>query len=1385
MNRIFLATLLLVSASLYAATTIITTNASTGPGSLYQSVADANSGDTILFNLPVGQDTIVLLDSLLIDKDLTIDGENLAGSGVRVVLEVDTVANFQTLDPASQYVMFHVNDASLNLSNFILRGGKTYREASIIYAQGSSSVEPYSTHVSVKNILVYETYAKLGSAYYGENTYFELNNSQLLNILYSCNTGNCFGGAIRNKGRSIINQSILDTIWNIENTIDSALGAAIYSEGSLFINASTIMHTKHRTTSPTPTGFAAGAGVATRGSANILNSTFFYNAIEGFSSEMYGAAIYAEGQLTLVSNSFQINILDGSPGYTPSIKGGAIYSLDTSILINNAFSSSGVSLYGDYPSLPCESNFVSGLYWNYNSFDTPSSNFITLNNILERDTCEGFLYPQIDLSVPEFSNQHRSWDETFEYLYRQVIPYENILDMNPAWPTPTTKLTANSPAKGSGLRVGSYFDGSTTQYDAYMTDSGWVSARTSQLVSGVTEITTDQRGVSMWGPRTIGSVFVPRQDFRTISDGAWTDTLIWEIKTGENTWSPTSQYPDYESYGASLITISHDITLDTNLNTSGITLTDSASITLGTDDTLFIEDNLNLDIDLTLAGSVNAFDRIIAKNNAMIDWQPQNPIIITTNASTGPGSLAEAILKYNSGDTILFNLPAGQDTIVLLDSLLIDKDLTIDGENSLGSGNNITLSTKYPYVHGYIDSLTTHSLISIEHSSLTMSNFTLLGGAAVTEFGATSRPGGLIYAKGNKIGNSYSCNVELNNLTVPTTQSNYGSAYLGDTTSVKISNSKFTHLYAVCDSTSNCNGGVINNIGELSIAQSIIDSNWFAAHYSDTATGGTIYSDGVLKISETSFIRNQMNSQSNSTDLMAGGVLSFNGKATVSNSTFYDNSIDAIVGEIKGGAIYSNGALTLKSNTFVFNVISSREHWSGTWYGVADVQGADVFINTPSAVMLNNLFAQSLVQYIDPFDSLDNPQACPAGTNSYSYNYSVASNSALIVGNNNFFSENYCPSAPKYSSPPELVGNQNLYASYLIVSKYVEPFIYLGDYGGPTPTIKLSPSSVAIGTGLRVGSYNDGSEDHYDAFMTDSGWTSARSGQLVSGVTELTTDQRGVEIWGPPSIGSYFRPRQDFRTISDGAWTDSTIWEIKTGANTWSPASQYPDYESYGASLITISHDITLDTNVNISGVTLADSASIALGTDDTLFIKDNLNLAVDMLINGIVNLPSNVISLDSASIIWSGTDQTITFTPLPDSIKTGETIILEATSTSGLPVLFSLSDSSLATLTGDSLFFNSNGTLEIFADQSGNINFNPADQVSQVILVYTEGPVAINFNPANFSEGNWKVYDVLGNQVGELNNLYQLNQNQLNPGIYFIRNDKSESLKIRIPESK
>src|SRR6185369_10211931 len=73
--------------------------------------------------------------------------------------------------------------------------------------------------------------------------------------------------------------------------------------------------------------------------------------------------------------------------------------------------------------------------------------------------------------------------------------------------------------------------------------------------------------------------------------------------------------------------------------------------------------------------------------------------------------------------------------------------------------------------------------------------------------------------------------------------------------------------------------------------------------------------------------------------------------------------------------------------------------------------------------------------------------------------------------------------------------------------------------------------------------------------------------------------------------------------------------------------------------------------------------------------------------------------------------------------------LTLVATTSSGLPVSYTSSNTSVATVSGNVVTFVGGGIAIITASQAGNVNYNPAIEVSRVLIVLPKTQT-ITFDP-------------------------------------------------------
>lgn len=97
-------------------------------------------------------------------------------------------------------------------------------------------------------------------------------------------------------------------------------------------------------------------------------------------------------------------------------------------------------------------------------------------------------------------------------------------------------------------------------------------------------------------------------------------------------------------------------------------------------------------------------------------------------------------------------------------------------------------------------------------------------------------------------------------------------------------------------------------------------------------------------------------------------------------------------------------------------------------------------------------------------------------------------------------------------------------------------------------------------------------------------------------------------------------------------------------------------------------------------------------------------------------------------TLVVGKADQSITFPVLAEVTYGDPAVSPEATASSGLPVIYSSSDLSVASVSGNMIVVNSAGTVTITASQPGNDNYNAAAEQVQVLTVNRASQI-ITFN--------------------------------------------------------
>ena len=307
-------------------------------------------------------------------------------------------------------------------------------------------------------------------------------------------------------------------------------------------------------------------------------------------------------------------------------------------------------------------------------------------------------------------------------------------------------------------------------------------------------------------------------------------------------------------------------------------------------------------------------------------------ITVTNTNDDGPGSLRQALVDANGGDTITF---AVTGTIGLTSAeLVIDKTLTLSGPGPDLLAVSRTSKTQFRIFH-----VTPGQTVNIE--GLTIS------GADVLDYG-----GGIL--------NDQSTLTLTNCSVVDNAADNGGGIYSNDGGSVTIINSIISGNHAVGGPYA-YGGGVFGN--SLTITNSTISGNSAVAAGQKTfgvgggvAGGGTMTNSTITgnyagldgggisgggTITNCTISNNGAGGGTNNFPGTGGGI---SGGGTISNCTISGNSVFGGKGPGLGGGIFAAGTVTISNSTFSGNYVIESGNGAGI-YNQATLEIGNTILN--------------------------------------------------------------------------------------------------------------------------------------------------------------------------------------------------------------------------------------------------------------------------------------------------------------------------------------------------------------------------------------------------------------------------------------------------------
>ncbi|NQV19184.1 MAG: T9SS type A sorting domain-containing protein [Armatimonadetes bacterium] len=291
--------------------------------------------------------------------------------------------------------------------------------------------------------------------------------------------------------------------------------------------------------------------------------------------------------------------------------------------------------------------------------------------------------------------------------------------------------------------------------------------------------------------------------------------------------------------------------------------------------------------------------------------------VVTSNADDGGGpltTLREAIAAVGDGEEITFNLSAGNETITLASQLTINKNLSIDGDNSAGSGIDVTIQANAD------PNTATYGVFSISSGTVTISDMTIRNGNSGSSGNGIANYATLTLTNCTISGNSSTNwgagiynngSLTMNSCTVSGNTSSTGNAGGINNNGGTITMDNCT----VSENTAEYNGGgIYNDDGTITMENCTISGN----DCEDYGYGGGIYNSGssaTLTMTNCTVSGNKAIFE----DCLGGGFYNQDATITLTNCTISGNQagVDA-TSDGGGGYYFYSGTLNIK-NTIIAN----------------------------------------------------------------------------------------------------------------------------------------------------------------------------------------------------------------------------------------------------------------------------------------------------------------------------------------------------------------------------------------------------------------------------------------------------------------------------------
>ena len=295
-SAILLAVLALITPCARAATLVVTTTADSGAGSLRQSVASANPGDTITFGTSLAGQAIGLTSgAIVLSNNITIDGSSLA-----VPVQINGSHNSR--------IFTVTNGATVLLSSLVITNGYASYDGGGIENNGILTI----TNVTVTgNEVVDPGNGALGGGIVDYTKLTIWNSAVVGNLAYSrydymVPGYGASGGGIAEFGVGVINNTTIANNQAIEYGVGH--GGGIDDENVLILNNSTVANNLAE---------AITGGIDNQNAASLVltNTIVCSNTNQEFLNPAYESDYTAPYPLTSANSLYYTNAMLAPLGY--------------------------------------------------------------------------------------------------------------------------------------------------------------------------------------------------------------------------------------------------------------------------------------------------------------------------------------------------------------------------------------------------------------------------------------------------------------------------------------------------------------------------------------------------------------------------------------------------------------------------------------------------------------------------------------------------------------------------------------------------------------------------------------------------------------------------------------------------------------------------------------------------------------------------------------------------------------------------------------------------------------------------------------------------------------------------------------------------------------